>query len=142
MKEGSGYPGLKILEFAFENENYQYLPHNHIRNSVCYPGTHDSEVLTKWSKDLPQDQRDFAEKYFDLEKDADLRKPILRAGMSSVSYLFVVLLQDWLGLGGESRMNKPGIVDDSNWVWRAKPEEINDKLAEEIAYLTQLYGRE
>ena len=72
---------------------------------------------------------------------ADLRYPILRAGMASVSYLFVAQLQDYLGLGGESRMNRPGIMDGKNWLWRAKHDQINDKLAEDIAYLTNLYAR-
>lgn len=141
MKEGSGFPGMKILEFAFDKDNSLDLPHNYERNSVCYPGTHDNEVLNKWSKDLPQVERDRAERYFNLEKDTNLRKTILRAGMASVSYLFVAQMQDWLGLGGEARMNKPGIVDDVNWRWRVKKEQLTDKLAEEIAYLTQLYAR-
>ena len=61
--------------------------------------------------------------------------------MASVSYLFVAQLQDYLGLGGESRMNRPGIMDGKNWLWRATRDQINDKLAKEIAHLTTLYGR-
>ena len=61
--------------------------------------------------------------------------------MASISYLFVAQLQDYLGLGSESRMNRPGIMDFKNWLWRTTHEQINDKLAEEIAYLTTLYSR-
>lgn len=141
LKKNSGFPGMNVLEFAFDGDNSIYLPHNYIRNSVCYAGTHDNEILNKWSKDLPQYSRERAERYLNLPKNANLRKPILRAGMASVSYLFLAQIQDWLGCAGEARMNKPGIVDDTNWVWRAKPGQINDKLAWEIAELTQLYGR-
>ena len=142
LREGSGFPGMKILEFAFDpREESDYLPHTYSTNTVCYPGTHDNEVLVKWQKDIPQTDRSFAERYLGLPKDSDLRYPLLRAGMASVSYLFVAQLQDYLGLGGESRMNRPGIMDGKNWLWRATREQINDKLAEEIAYLTQLYSR-
>jgi 4-alpha-glucanotransferase len=142
LREGSGFPGMKVLEFAFDTrEKSDYLPHTYVPNTVCYAGTHDNEVLVKWQRDIPQEDRDLAESYLGLPRDADLRYPILRAGMGSVSYLFVAQLQDYLGLGGESRMNRPGIMDGKNWLWRATHEQINDKLAKEIAYLTTLYAR-
>ena len=142
LREGSGFPGMKVLEFAFDTrEKSDYLPHTYVTNTVCYAGTHDNEVLVKWQRDIPQEDRDLAESYLGLPKDADLRYPILRAGMASVSYLFVAQLQDYLGLGGESRMNRPGIMDGKNWLWRATHDQINDKLAKEIAYLTKLYAR-
>ena len=142
LREGSGFPGMKVLEFAFDTrEKSDYLPHTYVTNTVCYAGTHDNEVLVKWQRDIPPEDRNLAERYLGLPKDADLRYPILRAGMASVSYLFVAQLQDYLGLGGESRMNRPGIMDGKNWLWRATHDQINDKLAEEIAYLTTLYAR-
>ncbi len=142
LRDGSGFPGMKVLEFAFTaNAQSDYLPHNHVLNTVCYAGTHDNEVLSKWQEDIPPEDRSFIEKYFGLKKGADLRKPILRAGMGSVSYLFIAQLQDYLGLGSESRMNRPGIMDGKNWLWRATRDQINDKLAKEIAHLTTLYGR-
>lgn len=142
LREGSGFPGMKVLEFAFDTrEKSDYLPHTYVTNTVCYAGTHDNEVLMKWQQDIPPEDRDLAERYLGLAKGADLRMPILRAGMASVSYLFVAQLQDYLGLDGSSRMNRPGIMDGKNWLWRATSEQINDKLANEIAYLTKLYAR-
>ena len=142
LREGSGFPGMKVLEFAFDTrEKSDYLPHTYIRNTVCYAGTHDNEVLVQWEKDIPPEDRSLAERYLGLPGGADLRYPILRAGMASVSYLFVAQLQDYLGLGGDSRMNRPGIMDGKNWLWRATHEQISDKLADDIAYLTHLYAR-
>ena len=134
---------MKVLEFAFNSGGKcEYLPHNYITNTVCYSGTHDNEVLMKWQEGISPGERTFAEKYLGVKKDGDLRMPIIRAGMASVSYLFIAQMQDYLGLGGESRMNRPGIMDGKNWLWRATPGEINNTLAEEIHHLTQLYARD
>jgi 4-alpha-glucanotransferase len=142
LREGSGFPGIKVLEFAFDaREKSDYLPFTYIANSVCYAATHDNEVLIQWQKVIPPEDRKKVERYFGLAKDTDLRMPILRAGMASVSYLFVAQLQDYLGLGAESRMNRPGTSDGKNWLWRATREQINDKLAKEIAHLTTIYSR-
>ena len=142
LRDGSGFPGMKILEYAFNaHEKSIYLPYFYTENTVTYPGTHDNEVLSKWQTDISQEDRWFCERYFGLPGGTDLRYPILRAGMASVSYLFVAQLQDYIGLGGESRMNVPGTNDGRNWRWRALPEQINDQLAGDIAYLTLLYGR-
>ena len=142
LKDKSGFPGMKILQYAFNpNEKSYYLPCFYEANSVVYPGTHDNQVLVKWQTDIPQEHRWFCERYFGLPGGADLRYPILRGGMASVAYLFIAQMQDYIGLGEESRMNDPNINGGKNWKWRATKEQINDKLAEDIAHLTQLYGR-
>lgn len=142
LLEESGYPGMKVLEFAFDpREPSNYLPHTYTENSVCYIGTHDNDPIMPWQEILPEGDRRFAEKYLGLPMNADLRYPLIRAGMASVSKLFVTQMQDWLALGKESRMNRPGIMDGKNWVWRILPGKTTDGLADEIAYMTQLYGR-
>ena len=43
MLAESGYPGMKIMQFAFDSrESGNYLPHTYPRNSVVYTGTHDN----------------------------------------------------------------------------------------------------
>ena len=132
---------MKILQYAFNaKEKSIYLPYFYDVNTVCYTGTHDNEVLVNWQNELSLEDRKFCEKYCGLNSGADLRYPVIREGMKSVSFLFIVQFQDYLGLGGESRMNVMGIDNGKNWRWRAKPEEINDNLVGEIAHLTKLYG--
>ena len=94
-----------------------------------------------WQKALTKEDRSYAENYLGVKPGEDLRWPLLKAGMASVSNLFVAQLQDYLGLGAEARMNRPGIMDGKNWIWRAVPGQINDDLANSIAYITTLYGR-
>ena len=143
LRDGSGFPGMKVLEFAFNaGSKSDYLPHNYISNTVCYTGTADNQVLDQWQKDLSPADRNFVEKYLGLKNNADLRKPIIRVGMASVSYLFIAQIQDYLALGGDSRMNRPGTMDGKNWLWRVSPGQINDTVAKEICHLTKLYARD
>jgi 4-alpha-glucanotransferase len=65
---------------------------------------------------------------------------VMRQGMSSIATLFFAQLQDYLGLGGESRINTPG-TQEGNWQWRLQEGQLTDELAQRIASVTQLYGR-
>ena len=66
---------------------------------------------------------------------------MIRLAFSSVSDLTIVQMQDYLELGGESRMNFPGTRDSSNWSWRAKEGFCTEALAERIRNITSTYGR-
>ena len=66
LLKDSGYPGMKVLEFAFDpREETDYLPHSYDRNCVVYTGTHDNETLVQWYKGLDQESKDFAAEYMD-----------------------------------------------------------------------------
>ncbi|MBR4194877.1 MAG: 4-alpha-glucanotransferase [Oscillospiraceae bacterium] len=136
----SGFPGMKVLEFAFYGDNGDYLPHNHTQNSVCYIGTHDNYTLAQWLDEEDEEIVEKAVKYLALTKEEGYIRGFLRSGMGSVSKLFVAQMQDWLELGAEARMNAPGELSTSNWSWRLK--ELPDKkLAAEILEMTKRYAR-
>ncbi|MFR5902397.1 MAG: 4-alpha-glucanotransferase, partial [Neglectibacter timonensis] len=43
LLKSSGYPGMKVLEFAFDSrEESDYMPHNYQNHCVVYTGTHDN----------------------------------------------------------------------------------------------------
>ena len=141
LQEDSGYPGMKVLEFAFDGDpTNNYLPHNHKENAVCYTGTHDNETLRQWYEGAPEHERAFARAYLGLNEEEGLMRGILRSGLASVSRIFVAQMQDWLELGGEARMNTPGLLADCNWSWRLS-EMPGWDLAGEIRSLTWRYGR-
>ncbi len=49
----SGFPGMKVLEFAFDpREPSNYLPDRYPENSICYTGTHDNETLIQWCEGI------------------------------------------------------------------------------------------
>ena len=139
LRDEAGLPGMKVLEFAFDGDgNNPYLPHNHIKNAVCYTGTHDNMPLMQWFAEAGTETTTRAIDYM-----ADPKNPVwgmICLCMGSVADLAVVQMQDYLELGAESRMNFPGTFG-SNWTWRAKPGFISDALAEKIQNLTRICGR-
>lgn len=138
----SGYPGMKVLQFAFDSrEEGNYSPHLYPTHSVCYSGTHDNLTLRQWLEEaLPQDVAQ-AKAYLGLNSEEGFLWGMLRGAMSSVSDLCVIQMQDYLELGGEARMNHPGTLSPHNWTWRAKPGFASRDLAQRIRQLTQRYGR-
>lgn len=140
LRDGSGFPGMKVLEFAFDGSpDNVYLPYNHIKNSVCYTGTHDNMPLKQWFSEEDPGVTARA-----LEYMGDSQNPVwgmIRLALASVADLTVVQLQDYLELGGEARMNFPGTAS-GNWTWRARPEFLqDDALSKRIKSLTRIYGR-
>lgn len=137
----SGLPGMKVLEFAFDSrEPSNHLPHTYAPGCVCYPGTHDNTTLTAWRHEADPADVKMAERYLGLNEEEGFHWGIIRGGMSSVAELFVVQMQDYLGLDSEARMNTPGILG-GNWQWRALREQLTPELAKKIAEMTCLYGR-
>lgn len=142
LRDGSGYPGMKVLQFAFDSrEPSDYLPHNYINNSVCYTGTHDNMTTRQWLETAPDDALAYAKEYMRLTEEEGLVWGIIRTAHSSVSDTCIVPLQDYLNLGANARMNFPGTQTGDNWTWRTVEGSCNDALAEKICMLTRLYGR-
>ena len=141
LLEDSGLPGMKVLQFGFDSrEPSNHLPHTYTPHCVCYPGTHDNTTLAGWRHDADPADVDMAVRYLGLNEEEGFHWGIIRGGMSSVAELFVVQLQDYLGLGASARINTPGILG-GNWQWRALREQITPELAAKIADMTCLYGR-
>ena len=138
----SGYPGMKVIEFAFDSrEASEYLPHLYPVESVCYTGTHDNVTLKQWFDEAIPEDIAYAKAYLGLNEEEGYIRGMIRAGMSSVSQLCVVQIQDYLELGREGRMNHPGTLSMENWTWRAQEGFASEDLAQRIRNLTELYGR-
>ena len=141
LRDASGLPGMKVLEFAFSDPHNAYLPHQYANpNCICYTGTHDNDTLAGWCASVKGKEKAFAERYLGVKGEKELRKAALRCGQGSVAVLFVAQMQDYLGLGTQARTNVPGTAE-GNWRWRMLPGAATEELAEEIRTLTETYAR-
>ena len=141
LRDESGYPGMKVLEFAFDSkEPSEYRPHTYTANTVCYTGTHDNMTMRQWFETASPEAVKVAVDYMTLTKKEGYVWGTIRTAMSSVSERAIVQLQDYLNLGGEARMNFPGTMG-SNWTWRVKKGCATNALAAKIRELTQRYDR-
>ncbi len=137
----TGYPGMKILQFAFDpREESDYLPHNYVANSIVYTGTHDNDTILGWYNSLSRRDKAFARKYLNIRTNKDVQWEFIRAAMASVSETCVIPMQDYLGLGAEARINIPSTLG-INWKWRMLSGQFTDELAQHILDMTKLYGR-
>ena len=142
LRDNSGYPGMKVLGFAFDSrEPSEYLPYQFDSNCVCYTGTHDNMTTKQWFDTASEDAIAYAKEYMTLSEEEGFVWGVIRTAMSSVANLCVILMQDYLNLGEEARMNFPGTMTNANWTWRAKAGFADGALAERIRKMTVLYGR-
>ena len=143
LRDQSGYPGMKVLEFAFDvREPADYLPHTYTANTVVYTGTHDNMTMRQWFDAMDPESVAYAKAYMRLTEDEGLVWGTIRTAFASVSDTCIIPMQDLLDLGAEARMNFPGTLSDSNWTWRGKHDIMNPALAQRLLALTKLYGRE
>ena len=149
----STFPGMKVLQFAFSGGDNEYLPHNHVKNSVVYPGTHDNTTLADWWENLASEkEKANVAAYFHLTpakptakqvaavKTDDARIALLRSAMGSVADRVIIPMADWMGLGAEAHLNTPGKLG-GNWTWRAAANFAKKELAAEIRAETEVYCR-
>ena len=149
----STFPGMKVLQFAFGGGDNEYLPHNHVKNSVVYPGTHDNTTLTDWWVNAaPAKEKANAAAYLHLTPCKPTAKEVasvrtdaarialLRAALGSVADRAIIPMADWLGLGAEAHLNTPGKLG-GNWAWRAAAGFDTAQLAGRIEAECAVYCR-
>ncbi|MCD8390415.1 MAG: 4-alpha-glucanotransferase, partial [Firmicutes bacterium] len=141
LLEKCGYPGMKVLEFAFdENAESDYMPFRCEKNSVTYIGTHDNPTALGWAAEGDAAQIKRCAEYIGaggVKDDCVWR--LIRAAFATASDTVIIQMQDYLEKGAEGRMNVPSVLG-GNWQWRAKKSDFSDSLAEKIDKITKIYG--
>ena len=140
----TGFPGMKVLEFAFDASGSSiYLPHNY-KNSNCvvYTGTHDNDTVRGWFEKMEGADLQFTTEYMDLDKTeaAHANWKFIRLALSSIADLAIIPVQDYLGLNSSARINEPGTVG-TNWRWRMLDGELTREIAQKCRRMARLYGR-
>ena len=149
LRERFDLPGMKILQFAFDEEALRasfgdyarnpFLPHNYTPHFVVYTGTHDNDTALGWFNHCAEAERQRAMAYLGCD-DKAFNWSLIRAAMASVARIAVIPLQDVLGLGSQARMNLPGTTG-SNWRWRCPPGALTGTLAARLNEMVRLYER-
>ncbi|ADU28083.1 4-alpha-glucanotransferase [Ethanoligenens harbinense] len=141
VKQAAGYPGMKLMEFGFddgtENPN---LPHNFENNCIVYGGTHDNETLVGFFKHQKRKELAFAKTYLNVRRRGELPWALVRAAYASVADTVIFQMQDFLELDNGARMNCPSTIG-GNWMWRVLPGQLSDELADRIRHLAETYAR-
>ncbi len=141
MVAESGFPGMKIIQFAFDaREDNDYLPHNYERHCVVYTGTHDNDTALGWMKTAPRPSVKQAIEYLNLTKDEGYNWGMMRGAWSSVADLAIVTMQDIVGVSFEGRMNIPSTLG-GNWKWRMTKDQVNTLLVKRVYRYMEMYGR-
>ena len=142
LLRATGYPGMKVLEFAFGDRDggSGYLPHRYPARCVVYAGTHDNDTIQGWMKHASRKERAFAKDYLRLSRREGYHWGMMRSAWASPAELAVMQFQDVLGLGSEARMNTPSTLGD-NWQWRALPGSFDQELAERLYQEMRTYQR-
>ena len=138
----TGYPGMKVLELAFDSRDPApgYLPHCYPTNCVAYPGTHDNDTIQGWLASAAPEDAAFAKAYLRLNKREGYHWGMMRTAWASPADLAVIQAQDLLGLGREARMNTPSTLG-GNWQWRALPGSFSPRLARRLRREMEVYQR-
>ncbi len=139
LLEETGLPGMRILQFAFDGHDHEYLPHRHVLNSIVYTGTHDNNTTRSWFDGLSRDTQERVLDYAGASAET-IEWDLIRLAYTSVAKIAIVPLQDVFGLGEEARMNVPG-KPSGNWLWRARKEDFTPRRAERLRRLAELTGR-
>jgi 4-alpha-glucanotransferase len=142
LLKASGYPGMKVLQFAFDSrESGDYMPFNYGRNCVVYTGTHDNTTALGWFKTArPEDVKNALE-FFGIKNGREGNWAFIRSALGSVAATAIIPMQDYLGLDDRARMNTPSTLGGGNWRWRMLPGAASAELAEKIRGLTEINGR-
>lgn len=149
----TGYPGMKILSFAFNGERDNlYLPENIPENSVCYTGTHDNDTLkglidqmSEWDFNNLINGVKNSLSLFGIDGKTDntfsLIDSIIALGFNSKAKLFVLPMQDLLYKGTEYRINEPATVKEQNWSIKLSKSDFSAKTKLKLLKLTKQSNR-
>ncbi len=143
LRDELGFPGMKVLQFAFDSDaDNLYLPHNYRdSNCVVYTGTHDNDTTLGWffSPEVAAEAKVRACRYAH-GSGGEVPWDFLRMALGSVAQTAIIPMQDVLGFGTDCRMNTPSTCE-GNWRWRCAERFLTDALAARLRDETCFYGR-
>ncbi len=148
LRESNNFPGMKILQFAFNvshsgelDAHHPYLPHNWDPLCVAYTGTHDNNTTLGWYYSLTERERDAVRRYLSCS-DESLLWYFVRAVMASSAMYAIIPFQDVLGLDESARMNYPGTCGGTNWAFKIDPNSLQQSIKDTLKAMVAPFGRD
>lgn len=140
LRDDFELPGMKILQFAFEDvEDNNMMPHHHTPNCICYTGTHDNDTTVGWYKNASKESQKKVRSYMNTGA-ATISWSFIKTALGSVAKYVIIPLQDVFSLDSEARMNMPGKAA-GNWSWRFEKKDLDAYWADYLKKLTEMYRR-
>ena len=142
LRDESDFPGMRVLQFAFLGDaDSPHLPHNYINNGIAYTGTHDNNTLLGWVWELDEATRRHMLEYFGYSGDWNAcYGTLIRAMLASTAGIVIMPLQDLLGYGSDTRVNRPGVAN-GNWEYRVTSDQLARIDRGYYNRLNKLYSR-
>jgi 4-alpha-glucanotransferase len=146
LRESHGIPGMVVLQFEVGDPEFEADSID--ENSVCYTGTHDNDTTRGWFRGNGDDTRTEEEiestRALAIEVTGGSAESIhldmIRLAFACPSAIALAPMQDYLGLGSEARLNRPGTTLN-NWRWRMRGDALTPQLIEFVAEAVGESGR-
>jgi len=139
-------PGMKVLQFEVGDPSFSLDEVE--ENCVCYTGTHDNDTTVGWFNGGDEDTRS-AQEIIENQESAlkatdgtreTIHLDMIRLAFNSKAKLAIAPMQDFLGLGSDSRLNIPGTTLN-NWRWRVSEEQLSPEFCKSVADLVEETSR-
>ncbi len=142
LLEFTDFPGMKVLQFAFYDEDNEYLPRTYTTdNCIVYTSSHDSDCTRSWFASLDKDARARFRRECPREKGQTATSAAISLAMRSRANLAIIAMQDYLELTNkQGRMNVPSVAE-GNWAWRLSSRYNTERLRKKILLQTRLGNR-
>lgn len=141
LRERFRLPGMRITQFGFHKHlSAVHRPNEFPVSSVAYTGTHDMPTLAEWMTAHASKEERRALLAFTGGTRKTFIDDLLRATLATRSQTVILPLQDVLGIGKESRLNRPGTTR-GNWTWRVPARSFSPKVVMYLRRLTAHAGR-
>ena len=141
LRDAFGFPGMKVLQFAFGGTKDNELMPYRFRTDrcICYTGTHDNDTTLGWYQHLSPEAQDRIRRYLNTDGRM-ISWDMIRLAMSTTAQYSIYPVQDLLGFGSDCRMNTPG-EPSGNWAFRFREDHLTREMAERLRAMTELFGR-
>ena len=135
----SGFPGMAVYQFGFDgNPLSPHLPQNYERNLAAYSGTHDNNTLLGFLLELDGNTRKTVLE--SLGDPSDFVAAVRCSLLQSRADLVIFPVQDLLGFGSDTRVNRPGTAE-GNWKYRVTSDQIASLDLKKFYRLNRFYNR-